>query len=250
MIQRVGLVGCVKTKATSARRAKDLYISPLFKGRRAYVEASCDRWYILSAKHGLVDPEQVLEPYDVTLDIASARERRAWNAGAYEALRRRLGELEGLTFEAHAGSSYLDFGLVEGLLSAGGKVVRPAQSLGLFEQQSFYASGKRRDRVPGSSPQSPPGARSGGKYAPLGEYLGTRSGDAVTLSYKEMEEIVGRLPASARNHRAWWANDESHVQARAWLQAGWFAETVDFGVGRVTFRLLRVRTEGVGRSGR
>ena len=56
---RVGLVGCVKKKGSSPAPAGDLYISPLFIGRRRFVEASCDRWFILSALHGLLDPDQV-----------------------------------------------------------------------------------------------------------------------------------------------------------------------------------------------
>lgn len=31
---------------------------------RKYAEATGDLWFILSAKHGLVDPETELEPYD------------------------------------------------------------------------------------------------------------------------------------------------------------------------------------------
>jgi hypothetical protein len=64
---RIGLVGCVKTKLTHRASAEDLYTSPLFVGRRRYVEGSCDRWFILSAEHGLVTSARELEPYDETL---------------------------------------------------------------------------------------------------------------------------------------------------------------------------------------
>lgn len=152
-----------------------------------------------------------------------------------EALRERLGELDGFTFEAHAGSSYLDFGLVDGLVAADAEVVRPAEGLGLFEQQAFYASGRRQEPKPRPS-QRRSDAAGGGKYAPLTQYLRGRSSDTLTVSFVEVAEIVGGLPGSARNHRAWWANDETHVQARSWLRAGWSVETVELGVGRVTFR--------------
>jgi hypothetical protein len=64
---RVGLVGCVKSKQSQAAPARELYVSPLFRGRRAWVERTCDRWFILSAKHGLVEPDRVLAPYDEIL---------------------------------------------------------------------------------------------------------------------------------------------------------------------------------------
>ena len=61
---RIGLVGCVKKKGPVAAPAEELYVSPLFVGRRRFVESTCDRWFILSALHGLVDPHEVIEPYD------------------------------------------------------------------------------------------------------------------------------------------------------------------------------------------
>jgi hypothetical protein len=153
-----------------------------------------------------------------------------------ESIRQCLGELDRLTFEAHAGSNYLDFGLVEGLIGAGAEVVRPAQGLGLFEQQAFYASGQRREPPPRPSTR-PSDAPAVWKYAPFAEYLEGQATRSVTLSFEEVAGLVGGLPKSARDHRAWWANDESHVQARAWLQAGWLVESVDLGAARVTLRL-------------
>jgi hypothetical protein len=61
MRMRLGLVGCVKPKLPHAAPARELYTSALFWGRRVYVERTCDRWFILSAKHALVDPEIVLQ---------------------------------------------------------------------------------------------------------------------------------------------------------------------------------------------
>jgi len=59
-------------EALDRRVAKDLYVSTLFFGRRSFVERSCGQWWILSAEHGLVHPDEVLGPYDVTLKDASA----------------------------------------------------------------------------------------------------------------------------------------------------------------------------------
>lgn len=73
---RIGLVGCVKTKQSVATAAWDLYTSPIFTGRRRCVEASCDRWFVLSAKHGVLPPKTVIEPYDVALKDAGRAERR------------------------------------------------------------------------------------------------------------------------------------------------------------------------------
>ncbi len=42
--------------------AKDLYVSALFDKERAYAERTGIPWFILSAQHGLVAPDEVLEP--------------------------------------------------------------------------------------------------------------------------------------------------------------------------------------------
>jgi hypothetical protein len=62
-----------------------------------------------------------------------------------------------------------------------------------------------------------------GKYVPLKRFLeaAPKSQKSVTLSFAQVEVILrDTLPPSARNRRQWWANDETHVQARAWLVAG------------------------------
>lgn len=136
---RIGLVACVKGKLDHPAPARDLYASPLFTGRRRHVEGSCATWFVLSALHGLVDPEQTLEPYDKTLRTASNAERRAWSERVMVQLRERLGDLEGRVFEIHAGASYRDHGLVTALEAAGARVENPTEGLGIGRQLAFYA---------------------------------------------------------------------------------------------------------------
>src|SRR5947208_14296482 len=113
--ERVGLVGCVKLKRDHATPAADLYISALFAGRGRWVAQTCDRWFILSAKHGLVAPEQVLEPYDETLTAKSRSERRTWSQSVIADLRSHVADLSGCTLEIHAGAAYWNFGLRDDL---------------------------------------------------------------------------------------------------------------------------------------
>lgn len=74
----VALVSCVKQKRASPVPAADLYTSPLFRGLRRYAETHADTWYILSAEHGLLRPDQVIEPYERTLNNMRKRDRIAW----------------------------------------------------------------------------------------------------------------------------------------------------------------------------
>jgi hypothetical protein len=136
--ERIGLVGCVKAKASVARPAADLYTSTLFRGRSAYVARSCQRWLILSALHGVVNPDVVLEPYDVSLVGASRDHCRVWSRMVLDQLCERLGDLGAYDFEIHAGAPYREFGLVEGLHAAGATVTNPAEGLGIGKQLAFY----------------------------------------------------------------------------------------------------------------
>ena len=77
------------------------------------------------------------------------------------------------------------------------------------------------------------------KYAPLGEFLSSQAGDSCTLTLAEIERIIGRrLPRSARVHAAWWGNDSSHVQARAWMGEGWRARPATRYLDAVIFRRM------------
>ncbi len=69
---KIILVGCVATKQEIPCAAKDMYISPLFKKRRAYAEqevknGNAASWFIVSSLHTIIDPETVIEPYDKTM---------------------------------------------------------------------------------------------------------------------------------------------------------------------------------------
>lgn len=72
------LIGCVKSKLTTAAPAKDLYTSALFARRRGYAEASTKPWFIVSGRLGLVAPDEIIAPYELYLPAMSQRYRNAW----------------------------------------------------------------------------------------------------------------------------------------------------------------------------
>lgn len=66
---RVAFVGCGAAKADvdDPVPAKDLYTSSYFSLKREYAETTCDDWYIVSAEHGLLSPDDEIELYDASL---------------------------------------------------------------------------------------------------------------------------------------------------------------------------------------
>ena len=77
-MKRVFLVSCVSKKKTASARAAEMYVSSLFLKERNRIEKTGCPWFILSAKYGLLDPDKIIEPYNVSLNTMSAKERRAW----------------------------------------------------------------------------------------------------------------------------------------------------------------------------
>ena len=61
------------------------------------------------------------------------------------------------------------------------------------------------------------------KYRGLTEYLLNSNGGKVSLTYPEIEDIIGfKLPDSAYAHmRAYWSNTETHSYAKSWLAIGY-----------------------------
>ena len=72
------------------------------------------------------------------------------------------------------------------------------------------------------------------KYAQLQRCLELEPGTDVTLTFAEIEAIIGApLPQSAGS-RSWWSNRAAQSHTRTWLAVGW-------RVSRVQARHRRVR---------
>lgn len=74
------------------------------------------------------------------------------------------------------------------------------------------------------------------KYDPLYKFLAAGDGREVALTFDQVKILVSDIaPAHATDDR-WWANDDAtHVQSRAWSDAGYTAHP-DRKNGRVSFR--------------
>ncbi|MCU4926905.1 hypothetical protein OB905_13100 [Halobacteria archaeon AArc-dxtr1] len=72
---QIALVGCGKAKVEldpgETIAAKDLYTSNYFQLKREYAEECCNKWRILSAEHGLLQPDEEIEAYDASLKPSS-----------------------------------------------------------------------------------------------------------------------------------------------------------------------------------
>jgi hypothetical protein len=78
-MSRIVLISCVSTKLDHKAKAKDLYVSPLFRMNYAYAQTlKPSAIYILSAKYGLVHPDDEIDTYNETLNTMKATEVKDW----------------------------------------------------------------------------------------------------------------------------------------------------------------------------
>lgn len=79
-----------------------------------------------------------------------------------------------------------------------------------------------------------------GKYQRLYTHLRALQAREWRTSFREIESVIGfDLPASARLHRPWWANQSrgnGHSQSLAWDVAGWETTEVDMDAETLLLR--------------
>ena len=80
------------------------------------------------------------------------------------------------------------------------------------------------------------------KYAGLEGHLKFRAAftDNVKLTFARIDGLIGsNLPMAAYRDPAWWSNASSSAHAKAWLDAGWEVQEVNFKEGYAIFKKVR-----------
>ena len=89
-MKTIVLLSCAKEKCDFRTQAHLLYISVLFKKSLAFARRmNPSAIYILSAKHGLLELEKKIAPYQLTLNSMSPPEVKNWSKRVLAQLRSR-----------------------------------------------------------------------------------------------------------------------------------------------------------------
>lgn len=145
-MKTVVLVGCGKSKLSRPAAAKDLYTGALFKKARAYAERIGDEWAILSAKHFLVMPNEVIEPYERQLKGLSPDYLRQWIWNTNWFIRSRWKVWENkIRFICLAGQEYAQ-AFDHEILSNGAKIDAefPLAGMGIGQRLQFLSRKENR----------------------------------------------------------------------------------------------------------
>jgi len=143
--RRVALISCGAAKLDHPAPARELYTSGIFQDARGDVEDRGLPYFILSAKHGAIDPWMKVAPYEQQLPRNPAHSVE-WAHRVVEDLEAQMGTLAGNTFEIHAGKSYAD-PLRPLLEEKGATVIEPLQGLQIGERRGWYKQ-RREERAP------------------------------------------------------------------------------------------------------
>lgn len=105
-MKTLGLISCTKKKQNYGCKASEMYsASDLFNKAYDYCTKKYDAVAILSAKYGLLLPNDEIEPYDLSLKYMSSEEREAWAERVFKQMKSRLNLEVGKVY-FHAGENY------------------------------------------------------------------------------------------------------------------------------------------------
>lgn len=129
---RVVIAQCTDSKRDEPAPAGDIYDeSAYFRRQREYAQVRGDLWFIQSAKHGLLDPDKEIAPYDKHAKDIDKPE--SWAESIADKLQKRVPP--GAVVEILGGKDYAD-PLTPELERRGYDVHEPLRGLGIGKRQS------------------------------------------------------------------------------------------------------------------
>lgn len=137
-LKTLALISCTKDKQDYPCKASEMYlVSDLFRKAYAYAVNNYDSVAILSAKYGLLLPDEKIEPYDLTLNSMNSKERREWAEITFAQMKNNLPLKEITKIYFHAGKKYREY-LIPKLEEAGISCEAPLAHLGIGKQKAWY----------------------------------------------------------------------------------------------------------------
>jgi hypothetical protein len=136
---RIALISCTKLKQNYPCQAQEMYLqSTLFKKASNYIKQQhYDKWFILSAKYGLLEPNTIIEPYNTTLNNMNALDIKTWSQNVYK----KLIQYNPNEIDFYTGEKYRKY-LIP-LLKENNIIVNiPLMGHGIGEQLHFYTQYK------------------------------------------------------------------------------------------------------------
>ena len=133
----ISLIACTKKKKNYKCPACELYSeSTLFKYAYEYSKIYSDKIFILSAKYGLIDESEIIEPYDLTLNNQNEVFKKNWSERVFKQIQSKF-NLDNLEIVFLAGENYRKYliPLIQNYKNT--KISIPLKNLGIGKQMQF-----------------------------------------------------------------------------------------------------------------
>jgi len=121
------LVACCGPKLSGEHPAGEIYQSDLFLKSREWAEREGNEWAILSAKYGVLKPDEIISSYDVTLNEMPVEKRRLWQ----EMVKSQLSQYKSDKIIFLAGNRYCEW------VDESWNTERPMEGLGIGQQLAW-----------------------------------------------------------------------------------------------------------------
>ena len=142
----LGLISCTKSKQDYTCSAGEMYQpSPLFSKAYSYARKNYNQIGILSAKYGLLMPEEMIDPYELTLKSMGRRRKHDWAIRVFNQLDEKIGLEKIKTVYFHAGVDYRLF-LIPLMNQFGITCEIPLMGLSFGKQLQWYNQENQRNK--------------------------------------------------------------------------------------------------------
>ena len=134
----LGLVSCTRKKQDGLCKASEMYTaSALFAKAYAYCTKRYDAVAILSAKYGLLLPDDEIEPYNITLNGMNVGQIEEWSEKVFKQMNERLDLQDFSKVFFHTGKNYRQY-LIPELEDLGIECKVPLENLSIGKQLAWY----------------------------------------------------------------------------------------------------------------
>ncbi|MDD9149479.1 MULTISPECIES: DUF6884 domain-containing protein [unclassified Sporolactobacillus] len=136
MKKKIGLLATARKKAHGPAPVTDFYKSPLFIKSLRYARQTYDRFYFYNARDGLLLPDKIMEPYDISIRTFPQYQKVAWGKRVI-AMLNDLENLKSVSLYLHGGRIYRNY-LEPELNRLGIDFIVPLEGMSIGKQLRWY----------------------------------------------------------------------------------------------------------------
>lgn len=136
MKKKIGLLATARKKLDHPAPVTEFYNSPLFIKSLHYAKENYDYFYFYNAQNGLLLPDDIMTPNDISIKTFSITEKKEWGKNVIHRLRQMESPAHSIIY-LHGGKLYRKF-LEPHLIVYNYEYVVPLIGLNIGEQLLWY----------------------------------------------------------------------------------------------------------------